>query len=273
MDLAHQQVRLQVTPSRYRWLEFCGEPARPNSNQSIARILSGSEDCGMDFSTSIKLTGLGVLLAAASWFSGLYEKNFYLTGYLGYSTGGMECTPTDCKLGVGISNDGYAVDEDVTFELPKGLKPRSIHVSSAYETFVKGGVTVLKLGLVHPDSYKHVLLVYPPSSTIQDSSLQSLDIYSRARTATYDGPMEKMYDPAMPWWMKATFASLATYMLAILLYLLLETPRRRRRRLVKELARADKWHRRGKARYLAKIAALDAAHRSACPTRGEASQG
>lgn len=212
----------------------------------------------MRFSGSLMLTALGVVVAAATWFSGLYEKNFYLTGHLGYDSAGLECSATECKLGVGLRNDGYVVDEDVTFELPSGLKPKKVYVSSAHESFVKGGVTVLKLGLVHPGAYKYVLVIYPPASKLDEFELQNLDIYSKTRLATYDGPRDKLFDLSVPWWVKYPSIACITYLVGLLLYLLVESPARRRRRLIKELVSAEKWHRWSKARYQRKIAAIDA---------------
>ncbi len=186
-------------------------------------------------SSGRRLALASLLLTAVLVLSQLYDKNFYMTGRLGYSSNGMQCDPHGCKLQIIITNEGYAVDEDLRFELPPGA--------------LKGSTTVLELGLLHPNNFKNVVLGYPPGSELKSYSLQHLDIYSRTRTAVYTGPQERLYDVEIPTWWWALIGVSTSWILLHATIRVFETPRMKLRRLARELVLQRKQFRRKRKAY------------------------
>jgi hypothetical protein len=199
-------------------------------------------------SSGWRLALASLLLTAVLVLSQLYDKNFYMTGRLGYSSNGMQCDPHGCKLQIIITNEGYAVDEDLRFELPPGAQT-GVYVGSAYQSEKLGSTTVLELGLLHPNNFKNVVLGYPPGSELDSYRLQHLDIYSRTRTAVYTGPQERLYDVELPTWWWALIGVSTSWILLHATIRVFETPRMKLRRLARELVLQRKQFRRKRKAY------------------------
>ena len=98
---------------------------------------------------------IAVLPIVVTIFFHMYDNHFYWPGHLSYTSDGIKCEGKKCELAVWIRNEGYAVDEDLKFELPSLLSPAWIYVSGAHEAKPLGAVTVLNMGLLHPGNSKY----------------------------------------------------------------------------------------------------------------------
>ena len=147
--------------------------------------------------TRDKLQALTVVLGLLTFLVVAHDRNFWLASFK-YETDGLKCEQDRCMIHVVIRNGGGTVEEGVEFELPSALnKNTRIYVDRWHEIVKRGDSTVLQLGPLHPGTKRHVAIFTPPGSSLAPVQAQRLNIWSKVRTASYDGSSEDE-----PQWMR-----------------------------------------------------------------------